>query len=115
MEFNLRTEKELAECARALILADFATYRSIADLAIKAGTNPFKLKKAFKKFYGVSIFQFSRTERINKAKELLGQTNYTLQTIAELVGYSEGNNFQNAFKAVVGCPPGEWRKKASSE
>ena len=43
------------------------------------------------------------------AKKLLCETNYTLQTIGEMAGYSEGNNFQTAFKAVVGRTPGEWR------
>ena len=47
---------------------------------------------------------------MEKAKQLLTENNYTLQTPGELVGYSEGNNFQVAFKAVVGKTPGEWRR-----
>ena len=111
MEFNIPTDKEIAEKARTLILADLSTYDSVPALATKAGTNPFKLKKVFKAQYGISVFQFSRQQRIDRAKELLLQTNYTLQTIGEMVGYSEGNNFQVAFKGVVGKTPGEWRKK----
>ena len=109
--FNIPTDKETAEKAHALILADLSCYDSVATLAEKTGTNSFTLKKIFKKYYGVSVFQFSRQVRIEKAKELLRGTNYTLQTIADTVGYTEGTNFQVAFKTVVGCTPGEWRKK----
>jgi len=114
VQFSIPTDKEIAEKARATILADMRIYDSIPDLAEKIGTNPFKLKQVFRKYYKVSVFQFSREVRIDKAKELLVETNYILQTIAEQVGYTEGNNFQVAFKAVVGCTPGEWRRKNSS-
>ena len=110
MHFNIPTDKEIAETARTIILSDLSHYDSIPVLAKKAGTNAFKLKKIFKKYYGMSVFAFSRQGRMIKAKELLVETNYTLQAIGELVGYSEGNNFQVAFKAVVGKTPGEWRK-----
>lgn len=111
LDFHIPTDKEIAEKARTLILADLSIYDSVPGLATKAGTNPFKLKILFKKYYGISVFQFSRQQRIDRAKELLVQTNYTLQTIADMVGYTEGNNFQVAFKTCEGCTPGEWRKK----
>ncbi len=111
MQFNIPTDKEIAEKARIAILADLSLYDSIPALAEKLGTNSYKLKKIFQKYYGESLFIFSRRVRIEKAKELLSTTNYTLQTIADLVGYTEGNNFQVGFKAVVGVTPGEFRKK----
>ena len=39
---------------------------------------------------------------MEKAEELLSETYYTLKTIGEMAGYSEGSDFQTAFKAVVG-------------
>ena len=113
-DFNIPTNKEIAAKARAIILKDLSIYDSIPALAKKAGTNPYTLKKIFKENYGTSIFQFSRKERIEYAKKLLQETNYTLQTIGDLVGYSEGNNFQVAFKGVVGMTPGEYRKRVVS-
>jgi len=109
-DFNIPTDKEIAEKARRSIESDLCIYDSVPDLAEKLGTNSYKLKKVFLQYYGESLFSFSRQLRIDKAKELLRTTNYTLQTIAELVGYTEGNNFQIAFKTVVGCTPGEYRR-----
>lgn len=110
MNYSIPTSKEIAAKARDLILEDLSVYDSIPALAKKAGTNPYTLKKIFKEQYGLSVFEFSRSERIVLAKKLLQETNYTLQTIGEMVGYTEGNNFQVAFKGVVGVTPGEFRK-----
>ena len=112
--FNIPTNKEIAAKARAIILADLSLYDSVPALAKKAGTNPYTLKKIFKENYGTSVFEFSRNERMVLAKKLLLETNYTLQTIGEMVGYSEGNNFQVAFKRVVGMTPGKFRKSVDS-
>ena len=111
LTYAIPTGQELAAQAKLLILSDLEVYDSIDALAKKTGTNAFKLKGYFKRMYGESIFQFSRRARTDKAKELLESTDYTLQTIALLVGYSEGNNFQISFKQQVGCTPGEWRKR----
>ena len=109
--FTHQKEKLLADKAYALIISDLSTYDSISDLSGKLGTNPVTLKRVFKKHYGVNIFQFSRTFRLEKAKALLLDTDYTLQTIAGMVGYSEGNNFQVAFKDFAGMNPGDYRRQ----
>ncbi len=114
MQFNIPTDRDIAEKARTTILADLRCYDSIPALARKIGTNPYTLNKAFRTYYKESVFIFSRRVRIDHSKELLRTTNYTLATIAELVGYTEGMNFQVAFKTVVGVGTGEFRRIASS-
>ncbi|TMI63736.1 MAG: helix-turn-helix transcriptional regulator [Bacteroidetes bacterium] len=110
-DYSTLTNKDIAAKARALILADLSIYDSVPALAKKAGTNPYTLKKVFKEMYGESVFQFSRTQRMELAQKLLQETNYTLQTIGEMVGYSEGNNFQASFKVVTGMTPGAFRRR----
>lgn len=109
-DYHIPTDKEIAAKARQIILADLSKYDSVTDLATECGINPSRLKKIFKLIYGIGLFQFSRQQRIQLAQDLLTSTNNTLQSIAEQCGYTEGNNFQTAFKEVVGCTPGEWRK-----
>lgn len=110
-DYNIPTDKEIAEKVRQIILADLSVYDSVTDLAAQCGINPLRLKKTFKQLYGIGLTQFSRQERIRFAQQLLTKTNNTIQTIAEQCGYTEGNNFQTSFKEVVGCTPGEWRKR----
>lgn len=109
--FNIPTDKEIAEKVRALILADLSRVYSLPGLSAETGVTPYTLKRIFKKIHGISIADFSLQVRIEQAKELLTTTNNTLQMIGEAVGYTEGNNFQYAFKRVVGCTPGKWRRR----
>lgn len=115
VQFNILTDKEIAEKARALILADFTVYDSIGELAKKCNTSIFTLKRVFRKYYGASVSQFSRQQRMQEAKKLLTETNYTLQTIAEMVGYTERSNFQVAFREVTGCLPTFWRGQQNKD
>jgi two-component system response regulator YesN len=111
---HIPTNKETVEQVKAILLADLSRTYSIPELAALAGITAFTLKRIFKKEEGQSLVTFYRTARMNKAKELLRTTNETIQMIAEAVGYTEGNNFQNTFKRVTSCTPGEWRKQAQN-
>lgn len=109
--YSIPTDQQLAEQTKLLIESDLSVYDPVHVLASKVGTNTFKLKLVFQQHYGETVSCFSRRVRISAAKKLLLETNYTLQTIGQLVGYSEGSNFQVSFKNVVGETPGRWRVK----
>ena len=92
-------------------MTDLNKIISIPLLADQCGVPTYTLKRVFKEIFGISIASFSLHARMDKAKELLVNTNNTLQMIAEEVGYTEGSNFQNIFKRTVGVTPGEWRRR----
>jgi AraC-like DNA-binding protein len=48
---------------------------------------------------------------MEKAMELLTQTNDSLDTIAHKVGFSGQSKFTQAFRNYTGCTPLEYRKK----
>lgn len=48
---------------------------------------------------------------MNKAKELLIQTDYTVKKIAELVGFSDNRYFYITFKRYTGKTAEEFRKE----
>lgn len=112
MKYQVPTDQAIADKAANFILEDLSIVYSIQALADKVGVTAYTLKRIFKSCRGMSVAAFSRAARIEHAKLLLKETNNTLQMIAEETGYTEGNNFQHAFKQVVGCTPGEWRRKA---
>lgn len=63
----------------------------------------------FKKFTEISPQQYLLNLRIDTAKELLKDTNYSLQSVAGLVGYKDQFTFSKAFKRLVGKSPQEFR------
>lgn len=111
MKYKIPTDQAIADQAASYILEDLSIVYSIQSLADKTGVTAYTLRRIFKSCRGISLSAFYRTARIERAKVLLKETNNTLQMIADEVGYTEGNNFQYAFKQMVGCTPGEWRKR----
>ncbi|MGN1014126.1 MAG: AraC family transcriptional regulator [Butyricicoccus sp.] len=63
----------------------------------------------FKQQTGVSPIHYLRCLRINRAKELLSSTSYSVMEIALLVGYSCNSTFTRAFHNVTGMTPKEYR------
>ena len=65
----------------------------------------------FKQQTGVSPSMYLRYIRINRAKELLEETDYTVMDIAVMVGYSSNSTFTRAFHSVTGMTPKEYREE----
>lgn len=65
----------------------------------------------FKQQTGVSPSMYLRYIRINRAKELLEETDYTVMDIAVMVGYSSNSTFTRAFHSVAGITPKEYREE----
>ncbi|MGV2685834.1 helix-turn-helix domain-containing protein, partial [Clostridium perfringens] len=47
--------------------------------------------------------------RMKEAKRLLTETDYSVQEIAERVGYAHAISFTRVFKRTAGVTPGEYR------
>ena len=73
-------------------------------------TNESKLKSDFKAVFGITPFQFLKTERLKLAKELVQNTNLPLKNIADTCGFSSYPHFSYAFKAEFTISPQQLRK-----
>lgn len=111
--YFIPNDRAVVDQAKELIASQLSQPLSLPALAAQCGVSPHTLKRLFLKLEGQSVAAFSLDQRIKRAKELLLHTNNTLQMIAEETGYTEGNNFQQAFKRVTGKTPGEWRRGGS--
>ncbi len=65
----------------------------------------------FKNDCGVSIVRFLNQFRMNRAKELLTETNLPVKAIMEKVGYSNFSYFSNAFYKMFHFYPSEIREQ----
>lgn len=82
-------------------------------LALKFGTNEFKLKYGFKQLYGVTVFGFQKRERLRKGRLLIENTSLAIKNIAPLCGYKNAGHFGKDFKKEFGVSPGRYRASAS--
>jgi len=73
--------------------------------------NPVYLSHLFKKFTGVRFSEYVNNFRIEKAKELISNSNLRIGEISNLVGYKESRYFSELFKTKTGMSPNEYRNK----
>jgi AraC-like DNA-binding protein len=57
----------------------------------------------------LSTSDFIRQIRLEKAKELLVNTNHSIYEVALKVGYTDANYFSRSFSKIYGIPPSQCR------
>lgn len=87
----------------------------IADIAKQVYLNEQYLMRTFKKTTGLSILEFITNERLWLAKELLINTNYPINRVADMVGYGNYSYFTKIFKRNVGKTPQAFRQAAEQD
>lgn len=73
--------------------------------------NTTTLKNIFKTVYGTSIASHVKTHRMEKAAELLINTQESIADIALQVGYDSQSKFSSSFKEKYHMLPSEYRKR----
>ncbi len=72
--------------------------------------SPQYLGKLFKHFLGISTYQYIKTYRLNKAKELLLTSHaLSISEICYRVGFSDTSRFIQTFKAETGYTPAQYK------
>jgi AraC family transcriptional activator of pyochelin receptor len=99
------------ELAKSLIEKDPVNHLHIPILADRAGINEFKLKQGFRELFQTSPYQYRLHLCLKKAKELLEETDDTIDQIASKVGFGTYNGFSTAFKKAFQVAPSEYRNR----
>lgn len=68
-----------------------------------------QIKNSFKAVYGVSMYSYIRTQKMQSAALLLKKNNCKVIEIAGRFGYDNGSKFAKAFKDIMGVTPNEYR------
>jgi AraC-like DNA-binding protein len=87
---------------------------SFDDLARRWGLSSRSLRRRLAG-ENASLSTLLEEARLNRAREMLSRRQHTLPQISELLGYSEVNSFQRAFKRWAGTTPGSYRRQALRE
>lgn len=87
------------------------TRRSIAD---HFHFSPNYLSKLFRNVEGVSLINYIQNQRMERAKELLCNSDQSISEIAMEIGYPNFSHFSKRFRDFMGCSPNEYRRKARS-
>jgi AraC family transcriptional regulator len=97
---------ERVEKAQAILRSRYEEPPSLDELSREVGCSQFYLSRLFSQKAGMTIQQYVRQVRLERAAELLrnGKCNVTEAALA--VGYNSLSHFSSAFHERYGCCPG---------
>lgn len=103
------------ECsiARNYIDNHFRENITLDTLTSLVHLNKYYFVHNFSKQYGISPINYLLNIRIEESKHLLANTNYSLSSISQIVGFSSPSYFSQAFKRITNMSPLEYKKNCS--
>lgn len=100
------------QAVRDILDRDFAHPWRLADLGRLAGVSPNHLAQLFRAEVGVAPHQYLIRQRIERAREMLVQTDVPITQVALELGFASSQHFAKTFRRAVGCPAADFRRRA---
>ena len=100
-----RVARDRVERVKDLLKRDLVNPPSLEMLGQEVGCSPFYLSRIFSREVGLTIPQYLRNIRMDRAAELLRSGRFNVTEAAIEVGYSSLSHFSKAFCETIGCCP----------
>lgn len=113
--------EQKGEMSKSRVIADYLQKNalsylfSVQKMSDDLGISKVHLGRVFKEHAGVTITEYVHQQRLDKAKSLLKQSDWSIQDIVEQIGYTDVSSFIRKFKQEMGVTPGEYRKLHQQE
>ena len=110
---DLAPETEFDDTPRK-IMAYINEHYGDSSLSVTSASEAFSMSSSylstyFKKHLDVTFSKYLEGLRIEKACELIRNSDLNIEAIAAEVGYTNSLSFRRAFKKVMGMPPSSYR------
>ena len=83
----------------------------LANLALLLDMSQFHFSRLFKQSIGMSPYQYLIQQRVERAKQLLKQTDYFIADIALECGFNSHSHLSKQFRQLTGMTPKAYRLK----
>jgi AraC-like DNA-binding protein len=94
------------------ILADVAHPVSASDMASQLGMSESRFSRFFRRATGNTFTDFVNRVRVNRACQLLMETDQLVTHICYAVGFNNVANFNRRFLEIKGVTPSDFRRQA---
>jgi AraC-like DNA-binding protein len=95
-------DKEMLRSMKIYVEKEFENPLTLKELSRKFTINEYKLKKGFKFLFGTTVFDHMNSIRMDKAQQLILETELSISEIADLTGFENRASFDKAFKRHFG-------------
>ncbi len=99
--------------AVAMIEDNLDTIGTVQSIAHKVGLNGNKMQDGFKSLYGLTVNGYIQQTRLEVAKNLLLNTDLSIQGIMQKVGWNSKSYFSKIFRDTHHMTPSDFRKRNS--
>ena len=110
-----RAARDRVDRAQKILRTHLAEPPSLEDLARSVGCSPFYLSRQFSQETGLTMQQFIRQLRMERAAELLRTGKCNVTEAAFEVGYNSLSHFSALFHETFGCCPGLYPLKTRAQ
>jgi len=110
-----RLARERVEKAKAVLQARMQNPPSLEELARMVNCSPFYLSRQFALAGGLTMQQFLRQIRMERAAELLRSGKCNVTEAAIEVGYNSLSHFSSTFHETFGCCPGLYPLRTTAQ
>jgi two-component system response regulator YesN len=93
----------------AHVEGDLRRQVTLDEIAPRVNLSPSRLRHIFKAYTGVSLKQYQKQLRMQKAKELLEDSFLSIKEIMIEIGIPDRNHFARSFRKTFGTTPTEHR------
>lgn len=87
---------------------------TIDEVAREAAMSPFHFIRQFNALFGDTPHQFRIRARVDRARELLALSDFSVTDVCMEVGFSSLGSFSDLFARKVGSPPSAYRRRVRS-
>jgi CheY-like chemotaxis protein len=108
---NLSGDASIFHACQTLLEADLSTNMSVDQIAESVGTHRKRLTDIFKKHANTTVYGYLKERRMQAAKNYLRNQDISVQSIADLLGFTSAPNFATAFKERFSMSPTAYRKQ----
>ena len=108
------SDDRIAKSIKMYIEANSKLDLTTEDIAANFFLSPSSIYRKFTKAYNVSPMQYLNQVRIQKAKQLLETSDYSITEISNMVGYSSIHYFSKCFTASEKVSPAVYRANKNS-
>jgi len=85
--------------------------KTVVELAHLVNLSSSRLGHLFRLEVGVDLDSFLRNARLDKAADLLRETQMSIKEIAAVVGYQHASSFDRGFRRKFETEPADYRRK----
>lgn len=108
-DLNDRRDDTLVERVLAYVSEHCCEDLTLASAAAEIGYEPHYLCRCMKQSISLNFRSIVNSFRIEKAKELLGNTDIPITEVSQLCGFGTFRTFNRAFRVSLGMTPSEYR------